>query len=187
MMEQTTSIIDSWSFKGDMSGTGYKFFDRISGILYPGNISSIRRESSKYEPTTITNIGYESAYMNPMKNFGEFVQSDGKMRLETFKVGNNVPDGTMDINFEFMSQDSNTYTFNELIIAWCFESPNGNAVHFTSAPLKLVGGIKDNTRIYLNRFGIKYHYATMRELFDRIHKAFSEGSIIPLAIEVYIK
>jgi len=182
-------IIKGISLVSDMTNSGFKFFDRIEGLMYPGQLVSSRRESSKTDMTCIATFGYESGYINPLRNFGDFIQSSGKLRLETFKASNCVPDGTIDIGFEFMNVDNNTYSFDEMVIWWAYY--NGTSVsQFKSANLKLVGGIKNSTRIILTRFGIKYHYECIDTAFNGIKRDMydiDKDKYIPMAFEVYIK
>ena len=183
------TIIKGLTLAPDMASSGFKFFDRIEGIIYPGMLVSLRRESSKTDTTSVATFGYDSAFINPLRNFGDFIQSSGKMRLETFKVSNSVPDGTVDIGFEFMNIDNSTYTLNEMIIWWAYD--NGTSVsQFKSPPLKLVGGIKNATRIILTKFGIKYHYECMAPELARLKQDMldvEKDTALPMVFEAYIK
>ena len=189
MENSDNAIIKGLSLKGDMSDSGFKFFDRIEGMIYPGTLKSSRRESTKTKLTEIITFGYDSSYINPLRNFGEFVQSSGNLRLETFKASNAVDGGCIDIGFEFMSRDNHDYTVNEMIIWWGYS--NGNSViQFKSAPLKIVGGIKNSTRIFLNQFGIKYHYETLDELYNTLERdlvSLPDNEGLFMAVELYIR
>ena len=191
-MEKDTnkSIIKDMTIRSDLLESGFKFFDRIEGIIYPGEVSSYRRISTKTDTTTIRSIGYESAFINPMRNYGEFSQSSGKLRLETFKA-TNINDGIMDIGFEFMSQGSSVYTVNEMRIWWICSSPDGlKTLQMLSPVLKVYGGVKNQTRIAINQFGFKYHHETMNELYRSLKEYFmniKDGNGLDIAVEVYIK
>ena len=190
-MENTNKpIIKDMTIRSDLADTGFKFFDRIEGIIYPGEITSIRRVSTKTEPTTIRSIGYESSFINQMRNYGEFSQSSGKLRLESFRA-TNTNSGTMDISFEFMNQDSSVYTVNEMRIWWICLSPDGlRTLQMLSPTLKMYGGIKNQTRITMNEFGFKYHHEVMDEIYSSLECYFmnvADNYGLELAIEVYIK
>ena len=190
-MENTNEpIIKDMTIRSDLSDSGFRLFDRIDGMIYPGEVTSIRRVSTKTDATTIRSIGFESAFINPMRNYGEFVQSSGKLHLESFKA-TNMNGGSMDIGFEFMNQDSNVYTVDEMRIWWIIASPSGHMTLQRLSPvLKTYGGIKNQTRITMNKFGFAYHYEMMDHIYTSLESYFMDlenGCGLDMAIEVYIK
>lgn len=186
-MENNTTPINTISLKNEiLTDTNFTFFDRIEGSLYPGELVSMRKESTNMDPTEMVTVGYESAFVNPMRNFGEFIQSSGKLRLETFKTSNNKPDGSIDIGFEFMNADSKTYKVNEMIIWWSY-SIGDRRVEFKSPTLKLIGGIKNQTRVTISEYGIKYHHTPMFDTLLKDLRNLDKGGHIDLIVEVYIK
>lgn len=185
--EKNPSILSTrYSIRSELTDTRFSFFDRIEGTLYPGELISSRRETSKVDKTEIITVGYESAFINPLRNFGEFIQTSGKLRLETFKTSNNKPDGSIDIGFEFMKVDNKTYRFNEMLIWWSYLL-GVKRYSSKSAPLKIAGGIKNATSISLNQFGIKYHYTPMSQTLIDDLRSLGPDDKLDLVLEVYIK
>ena len=186
-MENTANSSDTtvYSIRSELTDHGFTFFDRIEGVLYPGELISSRRETSKVDKTEIVTVGFESAFVNPLRNFGEFIQSSGKLRLETFKASNNKPDGSIDIGFEFMKADSKTYSFDKMVIWWSY-GIGDRRVSSKSAVLSM-DGIKNATRLALNPYGIKYHYAPLDLTLLEDLRNMGPGDKLPLIVEVYIK
>ncbi len=188
---ENKSIIEN-SIKQDLAGTDFVFFDRVEGHLYPGEVSSIKRECNKETDIILCVFGYEDAYMNQVRNLGEFIQSSGKLMLETFKIAKTQSGGAMDINFQFMAQDSKTYTFNEMRIWWSYMlHSDGRKVEGLSPTLKLTNGIKNATRVYLSKYGIKYHFNITEELYDTLYNDLIKNPNMndgfDLVLEIYIK
>ena len=191
-MENTNGLLPTLTLRNELTGSGLSFFDRIEGVLYPGYVSSIMRKSTKDDESILKSVGYESAFTNPIRNFGEYIQSAGKMRLETFKMSNSINrDGAMDVNFEFMNNDQNVYTVNNMVIYFAYMKQNDAAsVQYKSGPLVVAGGIKNQTRVVLTKYGIKFHHETMKEFFDSVvadMEKLIDGESMELIFEVYIK
>ena len=194
-MEQTNTItiMDQQTLRQDMADTGFKFFDRIEGYILPGYEINKRKVSTKTDTMESITVGYDAASSNPFKNLGEFIQSSGKMGLETFKVIRNPNTNRLTVSFEFLNQDKSSYTFNEAIIFFVY-SIGDRSVSFMSPKLKLLGGVTGQTRITLSKYSVRYVHDSLDESSDFLNtivRDFSELSIdapsIPIVFEMYIK
>ncbi len=189
VMSQSSNILENFTLRNELDSS-YSMLDRIEGLLYPGYIASIVRKSTREDISTIKSLGYEASFTNPARNFGYFTQKTGKMGLESFKISN-INGRAIDINFEFMNNDPKVYTVNNMVIFFAYMNHDlSKSVSFKSGPLKAIGGIKNQTRFIITKYGVKFHYEPIETFYDTIEKdldSITDGGAIEIVFEVYIK
>lgn len=186
---QSPNILENFTLSNELDSS-YSMLDRIEGLLYPGYVASIVRKSTREDQSIIKSVGYEAAFTNPARNFGYFTQKTGKMGLESFKLSN-VNGRAIDINFEFMNNDPKVYTVDNMIIFFAYMASDcERSLSFKSSPLKAVGGIKNQTRFIITKYGVKFHYEPIEKFYDTIEKDLEnipDGEGLEIVFEVYIK